>query len=107
LVENGLFLGFFPDATYTSIEIPFREGDWSVVYTDGILEMPNLSEEQFGADRFKLFLQSNHDLSASQLVDRLLDELSLWSNKASGREAEDDITLLAIHFKVRDKHAGS
>ena len=41
-VENGLFLGFFPDATYTSIEIPFREGDWGVLYTDGILEMTNL-----------------------------------------------------------------
>src|SRR5580700_11041907 len=47
LVENGLFLGFFPDATYTSVEIPFREGDWGVLYTDGILETTNLLEEQF------------------------------------------------------------
>ena len=97
-VENGLFLGFFPDATYTSVEIPFREGDWGVLYTDGILESTNLSEEQFGMDRFRLFLQNNHQLPAGQFVDGLLNELSLWSDTASGREPEDDITLLAFHF---------
>src|SRR5580700_5545692 len=47
LVENGLFLGFFPDAAYTSVEVPFREGDWGLLYTDGILETTNLLEEQF------------------------------------------------------------
>jgi sigma-B regulation protein RsbU (phosphoserine phosphatase) len=98
-VENGLFLGFFPEATYTAVEIPFRKGDWSVLYTDGMLETTNLSEEQFGVDRFKLFLQSNPDLSANQFANNLLDELARWSDKASGREPEDDITLLAIHFK--------
>ena len=25
LMENGLFLGYFPDAAYTSVEIPFRK----------------------------------------------------------------------------------
>jgi serine phosphatase RsbU (regulator of sigma subunit) len=99
-VENGLFLGFFEDATYTSIDIPFRKGDWGVLYTDGILEMTNLSEEQFGVDRLKLFLESNHDLSAGHFVDKLLDDLSRWSHAASGREPEDDITLLAFHFNV-------
>jgi sigma-B regulation protein RsbU (phosphoserine phosphatase) len=106
-LENGLFLGFFPDATYASIEIPFREGDWGVLYTDGILETTNLSEEQFGVDRLKLFLHSPHDLSACQFVDGVLDELSLWSDTDSSREPEDDITLLAIHFNSREKPAGN
>jgi phosphoserine phosphatase RsbU/P len=97
-VENGLFLGFFPEAEYTAIEIPFKPGDWGVLYTDGIVEMTDPSEEQFGVDRFKQFLQDHHDLSAGQFVDSLLDELSRWSDLASGREAEDDITLLAFHF---------
>jgi sigma-B regulation protein RsbU (phosphoserine phosphatase) len=105
-VENGLFLGFFPDATYISIEIPFREGDWGVLYTDGIVETTNMSDEQFGVDRLKLFLESHHDLSACQLVDGVLDELSRWSDSASGREQEDDITLLAIHFNSRGQPAG-
>ncbi len=97
-VENGLFLGFFPEATYTSVELPFKPGDWGVLYTDGILETTDLSGEEFGVGRFKDFLESNHDLSAGQFVDRFLVELSRWSDAASGRESEDDITLLAIHF---------
>jgi serine phosphatase RsbU (regulator of sigma subunit) len=102
ILENGLFLGFFPEATYTAIEIPFHEGDWGVLYTDGVLETTNLSDEQFGVDRFKLFLQNNHDLSAGKFVDGLLDEVSRWSDRASGREPEDDVTLLAIHFNRRE-----
>ncbi|PZS10040.1 MAG: hypothetical protein DLM70_00930, partial [Chloroflexi bacterium] len=66
IVENGFFLGFFPDATYSTVETPFKNGDWGVLYTDGIPEMTNASEEQFGSDRFKLFLENNHDLSAGQ-----------------------------------------
>jgi serine phosphatase RsbU (regulator of sigma subunit) len=99
-VENGLFLGFFPEATYTAIEIPFKPGDWGVLYTDGILEMTDPAEDQFGVDRFKQFLHDNHDRSAGQFVDALLDELSRWSDLASGREPEDDITLLAFRFEA-------
>jgi sigma-B regulation protein RsbU (phosphoserine phosphatase) len=105
--ENGLFLGFFPEATYTAVEVPFKDGDWAVLYTDGIIETTNLSEEQFGEDRLKRFLQSNHHLSAGEFVDSLLDELSRWSDRDSGREAEDDVTLLAIHFNGRDRGAVS
>ena len=99
-VENGLFLGYFPEATYTAVELPFKTGDWCVLYTDGIPETTNLSDEQFGVGRFKDFLENNHDLSPGKFVDRFLDELSRWSGGAS-REPEDDITLLAIHFRDR------
>ena len=97
-VENGLFLGFFPEATYSAVEIPFTAGDWGVLYTDGIPEMTDPSDEQFGLDRFKQCLQDHHDLTAAQFIDTLLAELSQWSDVASGREPEDDITLLAIRF---------
>jgi phosphoserine phosphatase RsbU/P len=96
--ENGLFLGYFPDATYTELELPFKEGDWVLLYTDGIPETTNPSDEQFGLSRIKHFLQTNHDLQADQFVDRFLNELSIYSGSASGREQEDDITFLAIHF---------
>ena len=98
-VENGLFLGFFPEATYTAVELPFRPGDWGALYTDGVLETTNLAGEEFGVDRFKLFLQNNHHLAASQFVDNLLGEVSRWSGKTS--EPEDDVTLLAFHFNER------
>jgi sigma-B regulation protein RsbU (phosphoserine phosphatase) len=100
-MENGLFLGYFPEVKYTSVELPFKPGDWGVLYTDGIPEMTNLSDEQYGVDRCKDYLETNHGLSAGQFVDSFLDELSRWSDSASGREPEDDVTLLAIHFHGR------
>jgi phosphoserine phosphatase RsbU/P len=100
ITENGLFLGFFPKATYSAVEMPFCEGDWGVLYTDGVLEATDPSGQQFGADRLKLFLENNRNLGVDQFVDGLLDELSRWSDHASGREPEDDITILVIHSKT-------
>jgi sigma-B regulation protein RsbU (phosphoserine phosphatase) len=95
LVENGLFLGAFPFAEYSAIELPFEPGDWVMLYTDGVLEMNNANEEEFGIDRLKLFLEMNENRPAAKFLDATLAELSQWS---AGREAEDDLTLLAIHF---------
>jgi len=102
VTENGLFLGAFPSATYSSVEMPFKEGDWAVLYTDGVLEMTNPTAEQFGAERFRKFLETHRELDADPFVDGLLEELSRWSFRASGREPEDDVTVLAIHFRDLD-----
>ena len=99
VMENGVFLGFFPGASYTSVELPFRDGDWGILYTDGVLEMTDPCDEQFGGDRLKLFLEKNQSLTAGQFVDGLLGELSRWSDRNSGREPEDDLTVVAFHFK--------
>ena len=102
VAENGLFLGSFPHATYSAVEMPFREGDWGVLYTDGVLEATDPSRQEFGAERLKLFLENNRNLGVDQFVDGLIEELSRWSDRASGREPEDDITILAIHFKTSE-----
>jgi len=94
--ENGLMLGAFPDATYSAVEMPLHEDGWNLLYTDGILEAANSSEEEFGIGGVKLFLENNDGLTADVFVDGLIARLSCWT---SGREAQDDLTLLAIHFK--------
>jgi sigma-B regulation protein RsbU (phosphoserine phosphatase) len=99
VVENGLFLGAFPFAAYTAVDRPFNPGDWCLLYTDGILEAANATDEEFGADRLKKFLTDNGNLTADAFADQLLDTLSLWVDKASGRTMEDDLTLLAVHHK--------
>src|SRR5947209_10676527 len=38
VLENGLFLGKFEMATYSSITSPLAPGDWILLYTDGIPE---------------------------------------------------------------------
>jgi len=96
--ENGMVLGLFPDASYGETEMAMEPGDRVVLYTDGILEASNPSEELYGADRFKRFLEVNSSLEADDFSDALLDELSRWSGQSRGQGQKDDITFLAINF---------
>ena len=98
VLENGLFLGYFPHASYTSLEVPFQEGDWLTLYTDGISEMKDTSDEMFGTTRLQQYLEEHADSPAAGFVDRLLEHLSVWSGRAQGEEPDDDVTLLAVHF---------
>ena len=97
--ENGLLLGHFPKEIYSSSQIPVERGDKAILYTDGILETNNPSQEMLGMDRFKRFVEDSHDVGAGQFADSLLDELSRWSGHPKGEGQEDDITLLVIDFK--------
>jgi phosphoserine phosphatase RsbU/P len=97
VLENGLFLGIFPFATYSSVELVFKPGDRVLLYTDGISESTNPAEIQFGVDRFKQFLETEQSTSADQFADRLLEELFRWSTR--GPAEDDDITMVAIHIK--------
>jgi serine phosphatase RsbU (regulator of sigma subunit) len=99
VMENGMFLGRFPFATYSSVELPLKSGDRALLYTDGISETANSVGVEFGTDRFKQFLETEQSTSADHFADRLLEELSSWSSRGSGEDLDDDITMVAIHVK--------
>lgn len=95
--ENGLFLGRFPWATYTSVELPFSEGSWALLYTDGIPETTNPSGEEFSTGGFRQFLESDKSSSADQFAKRRLHDLSAWAARGEAPELDDDITVVALH----------
>jgi serine phosphatase RsbU (regulator of sigma subunit) len=97
--ENGLFLGIFPKADYSAIQVPFRKDDWLLLYTDGIPEMTNEAEEDFGPERLEAFLAGHATPPAAEFADALLKHLDGWSGRTNGREPEDDVTFAVIHFR--------
>ncbi|MGB9431845.1 MAG: PP2C family protein-serine/threonine phosphatase, partial [Candidatus Acidiferrum sp.] len=99
LLENGLILGMFDEATYASLESPIEAGDRVVLYTDGIPETKNPSEQEFGTARFVRFMENNRSLAVDQFAEGLLDELSRWSEQPRGQGQQDDITVLTLDFK--------
>ncbi len=98
LLENGLVMGQFEEATYDSIEIPIEAGDRFVLYTDGILESSNPAGEEFGTDRFLQFLDKNTALETGPFADAVLVELARWLDQPMGEGHKDDISLLAVDF---------
>jgi phosphoserine phosphatase RsbU/P len=99
VLENGLVLGMIPEATYQSLQIPIAAGDRGILYTDGIPETKNPSEEEFGTGRIMQFMEKNHQLSADQFADGLIDDLSGWAEQPRGQGQQDDITVLTIDLK--------
>jgi len=97
--ENGLMLGMFPEAVYSSVQIPIRPGDRCLLYTDGVFEARNSAQEEFGQSRCKEFLKTHHDIPAVRFADALLDRIASFSGSNSARAPEDDITLLVIDFQ--------
>lgn len=99
--SNGLLLGVSEEATYTAVELPFRPGDRCVLYTDGVLEAKNAAQEEFGASRFRSFLEIQASLAAAPLIAASLAELGRWSGRGEAAAREDDITLIAVDFQRR------
>jgi phosphoserine phosphatase RsbU/P len=99
VVENGLFLGKFSFATYSSVVLPLRAGDRILLYTDGIPETTNPAGIEFGVDGFQQFLEMEQSNSADRCADGLIAELSRWSTRGAKEELDDDMTIVAIHVK--------
>ena len=99
VAENGLFLGRFPFATYSSVELPLNAGDRALLYTDGIPETTNPAGVEFGSGCLKQFLAAEQSTSADHFAGQLLEELSRWSARRCADELDDDITMVAIQVK--------
>ena len=96
--QNGFFLGMFPEAVYSSIELPLHPGDRYLLYTDGLPESKNSEGEEFGLARCQQFLEAHAQLGATELIDELLRQVSLWTGHASGTAPEDDMTLVILDY---------
>jgi sigma-B regulation protein RsbU (phosphoserine phosphatase) len=97
--ENGLMLGMFPEAVYSSVEIRVGPGDRCLLYTDGILEAKNAARKEFGSPRCKQFLETHREIPAARFANTLLDSVAGFSGYNSTRAQEDDITLLVLDFQ--------
>jgi serine phosphatase RsbU (regulator of sigma subunit) len=99
VLENGLSLGLSNSSTYSAVQVSLEGSDKIILYTDGIVEATNSSEEEFGMGRLKEVVEEHHALPADRFADTLLDDVARWSEKISRSGQSDDITLLAIDFQ--------
>jgi len=94
--ENGVMLGLFPEAAYSSLELKLTAGDRCLLYTDGVFEAKNAAQEEYGRMRCKEFLLEHRATAATSFVSALFDDIANFSGLTSGRAQEDDISLLLL-----------
>jgi sigma-B regulation protein RsbU (phosphoserine phosphatase) len=93
LETGGPALGLFTEGSYEEEEIPFRPGDLLVIYSDGVTDAIDETEEQYGEERLMLAVEENATRSAEGLVERILESVNLH---AGNSPQLDDMTLVVV-----------
>jgi sigma-B regulation protein RsbU (phosphoserine phosphatase) len=97
LQPNGIGVGLDSGPVFAShLEeqtVRCSEGDIFILYTDGLSEARNPAGDEFGEERLEKILEQNHQKSAAELKDILIDAILDFLN---GRNLADDLTLLLL-----------
>ncbi len=94
LAENGLFIGPFPQATYSNISVPFGSSDKLLLYTDGILEATGPDGEEFGQKNVEQLLLNTKDSFPAEFIEQLFQKISTPLQ-------QDDLTVVLTQFTSR------
>ncbi len=102
---NGLFellkdkhrppLGAVEGLTFEEYELHMEPGDVLYVYTDGVPESINTSEEQYGTDRMLDILSANTGTSVAELLADVKEDMDVFVGEA---EQFDDITMMGFRY---------
>ncbi|HSM88302.1 MAG TPA: SpoIIE family protein phosphatase [Candidatus Limnocylindrales bacterium] len=102
LEEGGTVIGLFPQVDYNRGSIKLEHGDLLVCCTDGILDVSDEHDQQYGAKRLAELVAAHREKTAQGVLDAVLAEVSGYSTASMN---DDDKILLAIKVtaeKARD-----
>jgi len=91
VLEGGMAIGIMEDETFMDKTITLSEGDIVVAYTDGISEAKDLKGNEFSIERLMSLLEENRQLSAADLLKRIISEVTRFQGKAI---QHDDMTIV-------------
>ena len=92
LHEGGGILGAFRDWGFEDRKIDLQARDRIVLYTDGITECRNLSDEFFGEERLIEFVDAFEGADALALLHAVLAAATTFS----GGNFDDDLTVVSV-----------
>ena len=92
LESGGALLGVFKNWAFEQASVKLEPGDRLVLFTDGISELKDSAEEEFGEERLERLVVRHRTASAAQLKDRVLEAVADFSNGAF----QDDMTVVVV-----------
>ena len=92
----GPALGWLPDTQYHCGECALAPGDVVLAFTDGLFEISDASQNEFGRDRLRAAVQQRLALPIEQLLGELMEEARRFSDL--GRFT-DDVCLVACEVQ--------
>ncbi len=95
LQGSATVLGMFEPWECSLAETQLQPGDLRVIYSDGVSEAQSDDGEFFGEERLLEAIRAHQHLPVSELVETLARTVVIFS----GREQEDDITLVVARCR--------
>lgn len=97
LDAEGMAIGFLEEVDFEEKFYELASGDLLVLYTDGVVESENESQEQFGMDRFLQHLRTVRQNSAGDILESLYQAVgSHIGGKDPHTSQQDDITMVIL-----------
>jgi len=100
--RHGPALGLFDKSIYPTCRCPIAARDLILLFTDGIYEVDNPAQEEYGQERLLAAVRQRSALPSEQLFDELLRDVRRFSQVD---EFEDDVCLVGMEIQ-RTGHAG-
>jgi serine phosphatase RsbU (regulator of sigma subunit)/DNA-binding winged helix-turn-helix (wHTH) protein len=92
LDEGGPVLGMFPEWKYRQGAVELGSGDRVFLFTDGVTEVQDSEEREFGEERLIELLQQSRDLQPADLQQKVLETVAEFSQG----NFHDDVTVVAM-----------
>ena len=100
LENKGLGLGIMRNDTYQNFietsSMPYEREDILVLYTDGISETKNETNDEFGFDRMSNLLEKNAHYDPVMIQKVFISKLYEFCKNV---DLDDDYTMMVIKFK--------
>jgi serine phosphatase RsbU (regulator of sigma subunit) len=90
---TGLPLALFADRTPAMASVTLNHSDTLVLFTDGVTEAMNSSQEEFGETAFIETLAGSRNMPVAEIISGIFSTVDSFSQ---GAEQTDDITCIAI-----------
>jgi phosphoserine phosphatase RsbU/P len=93
LEASGVAMGVFETARFVEGRVNIAKGDILVLYTDGITEIIDAEEDEFGEERLANVVRKNSSCTAKELVNLIMNAVAEFGKELG---AFDDETLIVI-----------
>jgi len=88
----GAVLGQFPDWVYEQSELELRPGDRLVLFTDGLVEATDATEQPYGEENLVAVAQQNSSQTAVELMNSIIQA----SSAHCGGHFQDDASMVVL-----------
>lgn len=93
LTAMGTVLGILPERGYDESQTVIEPGDLIAIYSDGVTEAVNDSDEEFGEERLAQLIVQHRESSAVEIISAVNERLAEWTGSGP---PDDDITLVIL-----------